>query len=394
MQKKLPKSNLTTASKRNLMVSVLVALAVAIVGYTIFVTNASGLTASFEAEKSQPREPAVAVNDSNASGGRALRFGPQAQPPQDDRQGFVYREGRNLMLDGEVWTFAGVNNYALTGCHYSNLMTEQQTDAFFANLQPNSLTRVWAFQEQGETGIARTVAAAERHNQKILFALADGAEYCGSPDFDAGWYEGGYKGRYFDWVENLTQKYKDSEAVAIWEIMNEPGHSVDGVSNDEMKRFFDAAAAHIKANDPNHLVSTGTLAPYAFDGFSEYKRLHSGPNIDLLSLHEYDYPYQSSRTIVSPHFDDAKRAADELNKPVFIGEAGISLANGCMSAQERASALKQKYDQYLERGAAGVLYWVVLSEPNNSGDVCDSKYGTRDPLSGAVMDMVNNYQKP
>lgn len=366
----------------------------------LFIAAAATPALLVEVGLSNVTSPAVIVDDPSASSGKALQFqaaGSTPPPPTSgggSTSGFVTRQGRDLMLDGKVWKFVGVNNFSLTGCHHGQYPDQAEVDGFFASLRPKSMTRVWAFEMQGEDGIARTVAAAEKHNQKVMFTFADGAEFCGSPDFKASWYENDYKGEYFQWISTITQKYKNSPAVGAWEIMNEPALKADGLSQSTMKSFFDTTAAHIKANDPNHLVSTGTLAPWQseFEGASGYADVHSGPNIDMISVHEYDYAYQNSRTIISPHFGTAKEAADQVNKPVFIGETGIVLPDGCVSAAERASALKQKFDGYLGGGASGVLYWAVLSAPNNGGEACNKEHANNDPPAGAVMDMIRNYQ--
>jgi mannan endo-1,4-beta-mannosidase len=317
------------------------------------------------------------------------------------RAGFVYRDGATLMLDGAPYRFVGVNNYDLTGCHTGSPASRDDSEKFFAQLPPHSATRVWAFATQGIDGINQTVALASKYHQKLILALADGAGHCGEPGYDAGWYKTGYLGPYLSWVNRVTTAFKDSPAVAIWEIMNEPGtrlpdgNAVDGLTEDVMKSFFDTTAARIKQNDPHHLVSTGSVAPWAdFEaGVAGYTAVHSGPDIDLVSLHEYDYPYQNSGKIVSDWFAVAQEAARDLNKPIYVGEAGISLAAGCMSASQRADALRQKFDAYLSAGASGVNYWVVLGAPNNPGDVCNSNDGNRDPMiGGPIMELISTYR--
>jgi hypothetical protein len=311
--------------------------------------------------------------------------------------GFLTRNGRDLMLNGVAYKAGSVNNFTLTGCHYGYVPTEAELDAFFSRLQPNTLVRTWAFEMQGEANISRVIAAAERNNQKLVLALADGAEHCGSPDFDLAWYQSGYKGAYFNWISRIVAKHKDSPAVGAWEIMNEPSAADGGgVNLTILKDFLDQTSAHIKANSPNHLVSTGALAPWQseFGGASGYATAHSSPNIDIVSLHEYDYAYQSSRTIISPHFSAAKQAAEQVQKPLMVGEIGISLEKGCMTSAERAAAYKQKMDAYLSQGASATMYWNIAYAPANEGDVCNDGYGNNDPINGAVMQLVGGYIEP
>lgn len=307
----------------------------------------------------------------------------------------MYRQGRNLMLDGKIHRAPGVNNFALTGCHHGYAPSQAEMDSYFSKMKPGTMVRTWAFSQSNGTLIDRTVATAAKYNVKLVLALADGAEYCGSPDFNPSWYGGGFKGAYFSWITTITQKHKNSPAIGAWEIMNEPGLKGGGPSPSVMKSFFDQTAAHIKANDPNHLVSTGTLAPWQsmFEGADGYANAHSGPNIDIISLHEYDYAYQSSRKLISPHFGPTKEAAERVQKPIIVGEAGITLASGCMTQQERANAYKQKMDAYLTQGASAVFFWAITWPPNED-TVCNEEHGSNDPVNGAVQNMVNSYTVP
>ncbi|AGZ41046.1 cellulase family glycosylhydrolase [Actinoplanes friuliensis] len=271
--------------------------------------------------------------------------------------GFLTRSGRQLMLDGQPYKFVGVNAFGLTGCDGAGTDTSDAgLDAYFASLRPKSVTRTWAFKPFGLEIVDRVVAAAERHNQLVIFALADGANYCADGGHDAAFYAGGYKGAYLTWVRSVVARYRDSKAVAMWELMNEPK---DASSDTVMKNFFDDTAAIIKSLDPNHLVSSGSQAAYV-GGTSDYAYVHSGPNIDAGSLHEYDYDYNNSHLIVSNWFTPAIEGMNSIDKPLYIGEVGVAGADtvaGCRSRAARADIFRQKFDAYLNRGATGVLAW-------------------------------------
>jgi mannan endo-1,4-beta-mannosidase len=311
------------------------------------------------------------------------------------RQDFVYREGRNLMLNGQVYRFVGVNAFGLTGCRTGSPDSQATMDAYFGSLRPQSVTRTWAFRPQGVEGIERAVRTAEQHGQKLILALTDGAGYCGDSDGRVGgegtfksdaWYRGDYRGAYFDWIRTVVPKYKDSPAIAMWEIANEPKGNSAAVTDAVMKSFFDETAALIKSLDPNHLVSSGSQAQYLY-GTSDFSYVHSGPNIDVASVHEYDYAYQDSRTIVSGHFTAAKAKMDQLGKPLYIGETGVGLSY-CMSAQERSDGLRQKYDAYLRDGSVGILYWGWASNPDNG---CSPYTGAADGPGSPLMAMTKSY---
>ncbi len=359
-------------------------------------SGAAGFLVSAEAESGTVAGNATKGAVTGASGGQAVTFKtgtttPPTPPSGNFKPGFLYRQGRNFMLDGKVHKAAAVNNFALTGCHHGYAPSQSEMDSYFSKMKPGAMVRTWAFSQSNGTLIERAVRTAEKYNVKLILALADGAEYCGSPDFDGSWYSSGFKGAYFSWISSVVPKYKDSPAIGAWEIMNEPALKADA-SQATMKSFFDQTAAHIKSKDPDHMVSTGTLAPWQdkFSGADGYTNVHSSPNIDIISLHEYDYAYQSSRTLISPHFGPTKVAAERLQKPIIVGEAGITLASGCMTQQERASAFKQKVDAYLSQGASAVFFWGITWPPNED-TVCNEEHGSNDPVNGAVQNMVNAY---
>ena len=54
----------------------------------------------------------------------------------------------------------------------------------------------------------------------------------------------------------MTSRYKNSPAIAMWEIINEPGEADWKTIRD----FLHEIAAVIKKHDPYHLVESGTFA--------------------------------------------------------------------------------------------------------------------------------------
>lgn len=272
--------------------------------------------------------------------------------------GFVTRNGKDLMLDSKPYKFVGYNYFGLTGCADGRPDPQATVDRYFAGLRPASTTRTWAFKPQGMTGIDQVVSAAEKHGQKIIFALADGAQNCNDTGYNNSFYQSGYRGTYFDWIQQVVSKHKDSPAILAWEIMNEPCHiGTGGLSKDDMRNFFENTAAYIKANDPNHLVFTGSLAPYDCGGaLSDFAYVHGGEHIDGGSLHEYDYLSVGQRG-ASSHWNNVRPALHGINKVAYVGEVGVGSEGGCLSDAEMASAHKAKLDGYMNAGASGVLVW-------------------------------------
>jgi hypothetical protein len=320
----------------------------------------------------------------------------QAAPTGD-----VYRQGHDLMLDGSVYRFVGFNAYGMQGCETGTSWTDAQLDAYFGQLPPHAMTRTWAFQPWGTGALDRIVASAAAHQQKLILSLADGPSNCetdgaaldgtGQPAHGKGkqnaWYASGYRTTYLPWASAVAARYANSTAVGMWEIMNEPG-SQTTVDTATMKAFLDSAAAAIKAADPHHLVETGALAEYT-PGTTDYQVIHSGADIDVGSLHEYDYDYDQSNTIVSPHLAATLHGLYVNNKPLIVGETGIlSGGAGCRTSPSgRSTADRQKFDRYLLSGAAGVLVW-NYSPTSPTG--CAYTVAPGDPVIG----LVSGYAAP
>lgn len=304
-------------------------------------------------------------------------------------EGFIYRDGSKLMLNGKAYQTASFNSFQLSGCgHEHEVFTDTQIDALFASLPDNILIRTWAF-PGSEAKIDRVINAAEKHDVKLILTLADGRSHCGHTDGAKNgggsgkrpeWYVTGFRTEYMPHVRNMSATYKNSPAVGIWEMINEPGDA-DWLS---IKRFFDEVAAEIKKNDPNHLVSTGSWAPWAYDGIANFKAMHESRHIDVGSLREYDYDHKKSNTIESPHFAGALRAMSDLGKVLIVGETRIESGDSCRTGrQTRVSAIRQKFDLYLKAGAGAVLVWNLAQ----SSTGCGFTFPVTDPL----LDMIRTY---
>jgi mannan endo-1,4-beta-mannosidase len=304
-----------------------------------------------------PPKAALGVLDPRAPGALNL-------PGSDNSDLWLTRRGRQLWFGGKPYVAIGFNAFGMAGCETGRPYTDAQMDVFFASLRPYGLTRAWAFEAQGIAGVEQMVHWAERHSQLLILSLADGRGNCAEADGRAGgegsgktsdWYKSGYKQRYLPWLESVVGRFRNSPAIGMWELINEPGDTDDPT----MRAFFDDAAAHVKAVDPRHLVLSGSQAQYV-RGTSDYAYVHAGPDIDVASLHEYDYDYANSRTIMSPQLGPALDAMRTLDKPLIVGETGIQAGTdpNCTSYAARSEAVKQKLDTYLRQdGVVGVEVW-------------------------------------
>lgn len=275
--------------------------------------------------------------------------------------GFLSRNGAQLTLNGKPYTYVSFNAYGLTGQETGTPYSKSVVDAYFASLPTKSLTRTWAWKNNGLNGVDTVVSSAAANNQMVILSLSEGAGFDGEGKKDEAWFANGYKTDLLPWVRTIVAKHKDSEAVGMWEIMNEPGNkaAINGtVSNATMKAFFEAVAGEVKAIDKNHLVTTGTMDANQH-GMSDFGALHSSANIDVASIHEYADEYEGG-VIISSNYTQgvAKLKAAGINKPVILGEVGVQGADsGCRSRDARVAVVKQKADAYLAAGASGINLW-------------------------------------
>lgn len=308
---------------------------------------------------------------------------------------FIYRIGNKLMLNGKPYSSASFNSFQLSGCGLKEeVFTETQIDSLFASLPKNLLVRTWAFPGYTEK-IPTVIRLAEKHGIKLILTLGDGRSHCGHTDGAKGgdgsgkipeWYTSGFRNEYLTHVRNLTTTYKNSPTIGMWEILNEPGDA----DWKTIKLFLDEVAAEIKKNDPNHLVSSGSWAPWAYDGVKNFQAMHESPNIDVGSLHEYDYDYNQSDVIESPHFAGALEAMNNLNKVFIVGETGIESGPSCRtSLSARAKAMEEKFNIYLEKGAQAVLVWNLA----NSTQGCNLTFTVNDPLFELIRTYPVNLNK-
>lgn len=93
--------------------------------------------------------------------------------------------------------------------------------------------------------------------------------------------------KYYDFVKELVQKYKNDERILIWDVFNEPGNSNRGsMSLPHLKKFFEI----IRAADP---IQPTTVAVWSrssdFESLPEIER-YGLENSDIVSYHNYsDY---------------------------------------------------------------------------------------------------------
>lgn len=331
--------------------------------------------------------------------------------------------------------YAGYNAFGLTGCETGIGYTEAELRSMFqggrgatayANfMRPGGIIRTWAHQWNDPAAIQRVLDLAVVYEQRVILSLADGMSNCeqdgalpgGADGKTDAWYRGGYHTTFKPWVRTVVDRFKSHPGVAMWEIMNEPGNHRGGAANStltdtEMKAFIDDIAATIDDIDPGTLVTTGTLSADMV-GTGDLSYVTSGPDIDVGSVHEYDYDWEQSPgvyadTIVSGWVTSAQAEMRSIGKPLIVGESGVSSGEGCRTTPAaRAGVIGRKLDAYLPaagtNGIAGVNVWSLIktpytcTSPNGSGIPAGNTFGAQGEYSWLQFDdpattTINNKQ--
>jgi len=332
---------------------------------------------------------------------------------------FVTRVGPALILKGAPWTFVGVNgpstDYAVNGGCGAAI----DYAALFASLPPDSVYRTSFGQDlaineahqRDWAGYDQIVNAAERSptHIKLIISLSSQSGVCDGGHFkDAAWYAGGYRNAYSDYkddvprepywqyLEEVVTRYRDSPAIAMWELVGEPEASVcdpgyvggDCYSHKTcpanasaiLRSFFDSVGSEVHRLDPNHLLSDGALGGqqcgWAGSGGLE---VESSLAIDVLAYHDY---YGLSGAPLPEEFATRIREAQLLDKPIVSEEVGISARNAihCTSLSARSQEIATKLLAARRAGVAGFVLWAYAgaADPNYAG--CDDYIFADDPV--------------
>jgi mannan endo-1,4-beta-mannosidase len=292
--------------------------------------------------------------------------------------GFVRASGTQLYVGGTPWRFTGYNAYQTTsaspGYQCGGASSDAQLDQLFAQMQNANgsiAMRTWFFQSYQNGNSAnfsqfdRVLTFASAHGIRVIATLVNQWTACdsGAGYKTASWYASGYKSvesghtlSFRDYAALMAAHYRNDPRIAFWQLVNEAEtkdtHSGGCAANGAalLRAFGDDVAGVMKAADPNHLVSLGTMGGSQCGGQgSEYQYIHAGA-IDICEMHDYH-----TSGMGSPPNDLTSRLAQckALNKPLFVGESGLQN----MSLTARASEFSNKLAALFGGGGAGFLIW-------------------------------------
>jgi hypothetical protein len=279
--------------------------------------------------------------------------------------GFVTSRGGGILVNGVSTKFVGwnTNGFPHIRCG-GGPVKRADVDRYFAEYtNRNTWIRTWVFPGADLGELDYEIAAAKKTGAKLILTLSNSYPYCNDPggEKSADWYRGGWRATHEAHIRNVVQRYKNEPGVAFWELQNEP----HGAGNQAIKQFLTEASALIKGIDSRHLISSGSMPPYAYDGVAGYRDIHDVPGLDILSAHTYDEGMKAPG-----HLREAAEVATALNKPLYWGEMGLNAAPAQWAAR-RNQVMSQLTDAFATMpNLVGFSYWALnwnIDGPMNTG---------------------------
>jgi hypothetical protein len=278
---------------------------------------------------------------------------------------------------------------------------------------------MWFFQSDMATGsnsyapFDQVVDAANAVGMKIIPALTNQWQPCDEPNPTMpeklqSWYqsgftqpEGGYSLSFLQYAIGLVRHFAYNPTIAFWQLVNEaeaPGPSGcdETAAASALRSFGDKMQFWIHAFDPAHLVNVGTQgAGECGTAGSDYEYVYAG-RLNLCEVHDYSDPATAMPTGPNSLSSDIS-SCHALNKPIFIGEAGIpanvqpdgssgSAPITLTSLNQRATFFQAKIDAFNEAGGAGYVIWFKSPFYNTALDNADIPDG--DPSESVLPDAL------
>jgi hypothetical protein len=263
--------------------------------------------------------------------------------------GFVTRQGEELLLNGEVYTFVGTNVSYLAGPFFP----ESYAEEIIAHLSASGVQviRVWVLPWNDLDRVGRMLDLGRKYNIRFILTLQD---FFGNLD---GSCFGRYKTVDLPHIRNVVPRFAQRPEVLMWELMNEPTcpASDSGLDCwDALYKWAQVTSREIKQLDPDHLVAVGTQhAGFDDQARGVFRRLHALDTVDLVSVHRSAGGLPTRELAI----------AHELGKPVYFGEVYMrGHSESCQplrddALEKRAEAIADDLQGSRESGVDGYLLW-------------------------------------
>ena len=111
--------------------------------------------------------------------------------------------------------------------------------------------------------------------------------------------------------------------------------------------------------------------------YTQYQSIHDIPTVDVCEVHDYGWPAVPLPGDQWNGMQAEINFCGNLNKPIFVGENGISTED--LSAQERAADFSAKLTAQFGAGVVGELLWMWNPPDSNGYDI-----GSGDPALDVI----------
>jgi mannan endo-1,4-beta-mannosidase len=252
----------------------------------------------------------------------------------------------------------------------------------------------------GENGLARldyVLAAAARHDIKLIVVLTNNWRAFGGIDQYLTWYGRAHHHEFFtapelkqayrNWVEHVLtrvnsvngRRYHDDPTIFAWELANEPrcksGGAFDstvGWDTTTITSWADEMSSFVKSLDSNHLVSVGDegfldaggrhWTYQASDGV-DHTALTALQHVDFGTFHLYPDDWGTPQGFEEQWIEDHLDVARRLGKPTVLEEYGLKAARG----SEQRLASYRRYDELvLRHGGSASMPWMLAGNEGNA----------------------------
>lgn len=137
---------------------------------------------------------------------------------------------------------------------------------------------------------------------------------------------------WLEWLNDIVGRWQRHKNILVWEFYSEV-NLTQGVSEENGVAFIEKAAAVTRAADPARRLITNSLAD-----IGEWDSFYRSQAVDFINIHPYPPSAQLDRVIVA----DVRRVYAAYQKPVMIGESGLSAEtpdkdSGKLTVAEHAS---------------------------------------------------------
>lgn len=329
--------------------------------------------------------------------------------------------GTNLLLNGKITQFTGVNAYEIAtnlnvnpGCG----PTVTNPDTFFSKLRQTSLVRIWGFEgsmtkynpntkQFDWSALDAVLASATKYNQLVILSIGNQWGTCDDNRYkDINFYNGGYMNvynpngttpvSYWNYMQAIVNHFKFNSALGMWELMNEPEakDSATGSCNEAnaanaLRSFFDNVGKKLKSLDPNHLIESGILGSgQCGTSGGDYQFVHATSGVDVASYHDYG---ADNSPMPGDQYNGLQVRLNQMkkdNKPLIIGEVGMKAHNNitnCMTLSHRVTLMNNKMNAQFPAGIDAFLPWDWM--PQNTNQCIYETITYNDPL----MSLLYNY---